>query len=187
MQSASSAGVVLGEDVRASAPARVLYRPDIDGLRAISVLAVILFHSAVPGFGGGYVGVDVFFVISGYLITQVLMASPEHSVGDRLRDSTFAVAGGSCRHCSRRCSRRCGRMLAVSAQRLVALRRLLSATSLFVGNVVAWRSGGYFEIHDPSFNPLAHLWSLAVEEQFYIVFPLFFWRAARLETAGSSR
>src|SRR4051794_23563682 len=67
MASASSTGIVPGEEARASAPARVSYRPDIDGLRAISVLAVILFHSAVSGFSGGYVGVDVFFVISGLL------------------------------------------------------------------------------------------------------------------------
>jgi len=97
--SAASAGAVLGQEVRASVSARVRYRPDIDGLRAISVLAVILFHGAVPGFSGGYVGVDVFFVISGYLITQVLMASPERTLGSRLR-SMCGVADGSCPRCS---------------------------------------------------------------------------------------
>jgi peptidoglycan/LPS O-acetylase OafA/YrhL len=174
MQSASSAGVVVREEVRASTAARIAYRPDIDGLRAISVLAVILFHSAVPGFSGGYVGVDVFFVISGYLITQVLMVSPERSLGGRLRE--FYV-------------RRCRRILPALLVMLVAtvavacwlflpgdlphFGAVLGATSVFAGNVVAWQSGGYFEMHDP-FNPLAHLWSLAVEEQFYIVFPLFF-------------
>ena len=167
--------VALGEEVRAGTSARILYRPDIDGLRAISVLAVILFHSAVPGFAGGYVGVDVFFVISGYLITQVLMAAPERSLGGRLRE--FYV-------------RRCRRILPALLVMLVAtvavacwlflpgdlphFGAVLSATSVFAGNVVAWQSGGYFEMHDPSFNPLAHLWSLAVEEQFYIVFPLIF-------------
>ena len=108
MQSVSSAGIALGAEVRASTSARVTYRPDIDGLRAISVLAVILFHSAVPGFTGGYVGVDVFFVISGYLITQVLMASPERSVGGRLRD--FYV-------------RRCRRILPALLAMLLARRR----------------------------------------------------------------
>jgi peptidoglycan/LPS O-acetylase OafA/YrhL len=174
MQSVSSAGIALGAEVRASTSARVTYRPDIDGLRAISVLAVILFHSAVPGFTGGYVGVDVFFVISGYLITQVLMASPERSVGGRLRD--FYV---------RRCRRILPALLAMllataplacwlfQPSDLAHFGTLLGATSLFAGNVVAWRSGGYFALENP-FNPLAHLWSLAVEEQFYIFFPLLF-------------
>ncbi len=174
MQSANSVRVVLAcEEVQASIPGRILYRPDIDGLRAISVLAVILFHGAVPGFAGGYVGVDVFFVISGYLITQVLMASPERSLGGRLRE--FYV-------------RRCRRILpALIVMLLVTVPfacwlflpsdlarfgTLLGATSVFAGNVIAWRSGGYFDLHP--FNPLAHLWSLAVEEQFYIVFPLVF-------------
>jgi peptidoglycan/LPS O-acetylase OafA/YrhL len=174
MQSASSTSVAVGEEVRASTSSRVTYRPDIDGLRAISVLVVILFHSGVPGFAGGYVGVDVFFVISGYLITQVLMASPERTLGDKLRD--FYV-------------RRCRRILPALLATLLAtvpiaywlflpndLSRfgtLLGATSVFAGNVVEWRSGGYFELENP-FNPLAHLWSLAVEEQFYIFFPLLF-------------
>ena len=171
-QSVTSAAAVPGEEIRAGAPARVRYRPDVDGLRAISVLSVILFHAAVPGFAGGYVGVDVFFVISGYLITQVLMASPERGLGERLRE--FYV-------------RRCRRILpALLAMLLVTVPvawwlflpgdlarfgTLLGATSVFAGNFVAWRTGGYFELQNP-FNPLAHLWSLAVEEQFYIVFPL---------------
>src|SRR5262245_19656091 len=66
-------------------PRSVPYRPDIDGLRAISVLAVIFFHAEVPGFAGGYVGVDVFFVISGYLITQVLMTPSDAGLWAQLR------------------------------------------------------------------------------------------------------
>ena len=171
--SAASAGAVLGQEVRASVSARVRYRPDIDGLRAISVLAVILFHGAVPGFSGGYVGVDVFFVISGYLITQVLMASRERTLGGRLRE--FYV-------------RRCRRILpALLVMLLLAVPvaywlflpadlarfgALLGGASVFAGNVVGWQTGGYFGVHP--FDPLTHLWSLAVEEQFYIVFPLVF-------------
>src|SRR3954452_16267959 len=148
MQSADSAGVVLGAEVRESAPSRVLYRPDIDGLRAISELAVILFHSAVPGFTGGYVGVDVFFVISGYLITQVLMASSERSLGGRIRE--FYV-------------RRCRRILPALLVMLLATAAVacwlylpsdlssfgpqVIATALFAANVVSWRRGGYFDPH----------------------------------------
>jgi peptidoglycan/LPS O-acetylase OafA/YrhL len=172
MQSAGSAAVVLGE-VRASSPARARYRLDIDGLRAISVLAVILFHGSVPGFAGGYVGVDVFFVISGYLITQILAESPEHTLRGQLRDFY---------------ARRCRRILPALFVVLLATAplawwlllpgdlahfgSLLGSTSVFAGNVVAWRSGGYFDPHP--FDPLGHLWSLAVEEQFYVVFPLVF-------------
>jgi peptidoglycan/LPS O-acetylase OafA/YrhL len=150
------------------------YRPDIDGLRAVSVLAVILFHAKVPGFAGGYVGVDVFFVISGYLITQVLMVPSEHGFLGQLRG--FYV-------------RRCRRilpallvMLLVSA--LLAcwlflpseLRRFgthVAFASAFLSNLAVWREGGYFDVSTP-FNPLLHLWSIAVEEQFYVVFPLVF-------------
>jgi peptidoglycan/LPS O-acetylase OafA/YrhL len=137
------------------------------------VLAVILFHGAVPGFTGGYVGVDVFFVISGYLITQVLMASPERGLGGRLRE--FYV-----RRCRRILPALLVMLLATVAAAwwlylpgdLASFGTQVVATSLFAGNVVAWRRGGYFDPHP--FDPLAHVWSLAVEEQFYIVFPLVF-------------
>lgn len=169
------------------------YRPDIDGLRAISVLAVILFHADVPGFSGGYVGVDVFFVISGYLITQVLVAPSDRGLSGQLRH--FYV-------------RRCRRilpalivMLLVSTLfafwlflpgDLVRFGMLLTYTGALVSNLAVWRSGGYFDLDSPA-NPLLHLWSIAVEEQFYLVFPLVFlvsgrtfigWRRALLLGAG---
>ena len=78
-----------------SAPA---YRADIDGLRALAVAAVIFYHAAVPGFRGGFVGVDVFFVISGYLITLVLIGSQVRTTRAQLADFYGAVRGESCRH-----------------------------------------------------------------------------------------
>jgi peptidoglycan/LPS O-acetylase OafA/YrhL len=172
---APSAALPLRNAAGLAAHARAVpYRPEIDGLRGISVLAVILFHVEVPGFRGGFVGVDVFFVISGYLITQLLLAPSEKSLAGRLRD--FYV-------------RRCRRilpallvMLAVTAGfacwlflpgHLKLFGAQLSATSVFAANLVAWRNGGYFDA-ELAFSPLAHIWSIAVEEQFYIFFPLFF-------------
>ena len=72
-----------GDEVVSSRPSPV-YRPDIDGLRALSVIAVILYHAGVPGFRGGYIGVDVFFVISGYLITQQLIQPASGGIRERL-------------------------------------------------------------------------------------------------------
>jgi peptidoglycan/LPS O-acetylase OafA/YrhL len=169
----NAAAGTLRAAVRSPAAARAIaYRPDIDGLRAISVLAVILFHARVPGFAGGYVGVDVFFVISGYLITQILVAHTEHGVTRRLRD--FYV-------------RRCRRILPALLVMLVATAplacwlfppgdlasfgRQLAATAVFLGNLAMLRGTGYFDLQTP-LDPLAHLWSIGVEEQFYVVFPL---------------
>ena len=151
------------------------YRADIDGLRAISVLAVVLFHAQVPGFEGGYVGVDVFFVISGYLISQLLLAPSDLGVRGQLRD--FYV---------RRARRILPALLAmlflVAAiacwlflpDQLLHFGMQLSATSVFTANVALWREGGSYFGTKTAFNPLTHLWSIAVEEQFYVVFPVFF-------------
>jgi len=169
---------------RSSRHGSLPYRPDIDGLRAISVLAVILFHAKVPGFAGGYVGVDVFFVISGYLITQVLLAPSERSLRGQLRHFYL---------------RRCRRilpallvMLLVSASLvswlflpsdLTRFGRHLSYTLALVNNLAVWRDGGYFDLQSP-FNPLLHLWSIAVEEQFYFAFPLIFLASAAALKGG---
>ncbi len=148
------------------------YRPDIDGLRAVSVLAVILFHAKVPGFGGGFVGVDVFFVISGFLITRLFVNRPP---------------GASPLHLGEFYVRRARRILPALLLVLVAstvaalvlyvpldLRyfgRGLAWCSSMLGNFAAFRAGDYF---NPPFAslPLQHLWSIAVEEQFYLVYPL---------------
>jgi len=148
-------------------------RADIEGLRAIAVLAVLLFHAGVPGLAGGYVGVDVFFVVSGFLITSLLVTEKESS-GTISLSSFYA--------------RRVRRLLPVSA--VVAVSTLVAswiwleplrlrsvandvlAVATFSSNFVfASRGADYLQSTLPP-SPLQHYWSLAVEEQFYVVWPL---------------
>jgi peptidoglycan/LPS O-acetylase OafA/YrhL len=149
----------------------IKYRADIDGLRAIAVLAVLLFHTDVPGFTGGFVGVDVFFVISGYLITSIILKE--------IKAEQFSIA----RFYERRIRRIFPALFPVISFVLVVgaylfdanafkdLGQSIAATTLFSSNILFWRESGYFAA--PSLQkPLLHTWSLAVEEQFYIFFPL---------------
>ena len=148
-------------------------RADIEGLRAIAVLAVLLFHAGVPGLAGGYVGVDVFFVVSGFLITSLLVTEKESS-GVISLSSFYA--------------RRVRRLLPVSAVVAVAtlgaswiwleplrLRSVANdvlAVATFSSNFVfASRGADYLQSTLPP-SPLQHYWSLAVEEQFYVVWPV---------------
>ncbi|MBX3707328.1 MAG: acyltransferase [Pseudomonadales bacterium] len=147
------------------------YRPEIDGLRAVAVLPVILFHAGFAGFSGGYVGVDVFFVISGYLITGILLAE---IAGGRFSFASFY-------------ERRARRLLPALFVVMVAcvpfawawmtpdqLRdfgRSVFATTLFSSNILFWLESGYFSAAAET-KPLLHTWSLAVEEQYYLVFPI---------------
>jgi len=148
------------------------YRADIDGLRAIAVLAVIFFHADIPGFSGGFVGVDVFFVISGFLITSIILKE--------IHDGTFSIA----KFYERRIRRIFPALFPVIAFTLAVgilifdyktfkqLGQSITGTTLFVSNILFWMQSGYFD--SPSLQkPLLHTWSLAVEEQFYIFFPLF--------------
>ncbi len=154
------------------AAAHPLYRADIDGLRAIAVLAVVGFH-AFPGlFPGGFAGVDVFFVISGYLITGILLRA--HEQGSFSYLDFYA----------RRIRRIFPSLLLVLAATLVAGYFLLLADeykqlagheiagTLFYANWAFWREAGYFDVL-AEFKPLLHLWSLGVEEQFYLFWPFF--------------
>jgi peptidoglycan/LPS O-acetylase OafA/YrhL len=157
------------------------YRAEIDGLRAVAVVPVILFHAGISGFDGGFLGVDVFFVISGFLITAIITAE--------LETGRFSLA--------RFYERRARRILpALTVMMLVCLPfawmwmlpselvrfgRSLAATALFLSNVLYWRQTDYFS-PDAELNPLLHTWSLSVEEQFYILFPLILmlmWRRSR--------
>lgn len=147
------------------------HRPEVDGLRALAVLPVILFHAGFGAFSGGYVGVDVFFVISGFLITSIIT--------NELRAGRFSVIG----FYERRARRILPALFVVMALCLpaawllmlpaeaAAFGRSLVAVSVFGSNVLFWRSSGYFDLAAEE-KPLLHTWSLGVEEQFYIVFPL---------------
>jgi peptidoglycan/LPS O-acetylase OafA/YrhL len=161
--------------------APMAHRAEVDGLRALAVLPVILFHAGFSTFSGGYVGVDVFFVISGFLITSII-------VGE-LRSGRFSILA----FYERRARRILPALFVVMAVCLpaawwlmlpseaVAFGRSLIAVSLFGSNVLFWRSSGYFDLAAEE-KPLLHTWSLGVEEQFYIVFPLLVmlcWRLGR--------
>ena len=149
-------------------------RSDIDTLRGISVISVIIFHIDSLIFPNGYLGVDLFFVISGYVITKSILKS--------LKNKTFSFS----RFYLKRARRILPALLFVLLISLiVAIIILLTAdlkrfsesliSSLgFVSNFYFWLTGGYFSTND-QLKPLLHLWSLSVEEQFYLFFPIFFY------------
>ena len=146
------------------------YRRDIDGLRAIAVLLVVGYHAAPRWIPGGFVGVDVFFVISGFLITGIIV----RDVGA----GKFSFAGFYARRCRRILP---ALAIVLAAVWLIGWRTLLStefdelgrdlvAAATFTTNIVLWHQAGYFATA-AAFKPLLHLWSLGVEEQFYLVWP----------------
>ncbi len=154
------------------------YRPDIDGLRAIAILSVVAFH-AFPGFmKGGFIGVDIFFVISGYLISTIIFENLEQ---DTFNLSEFYI---------RRIKRILPALILVLvscfifgwnvlfADEFKQLGKHILAGASFVSNIVLWKEVGYFDNTAES-KPLLHLWSLGIEEQFYIIWPLLLWFAWR--------
>lgn len=147
------------------------YRPEVDGLRALAVVPVILFHAGFSWFEGGYVGVDIFFVVSGYLITSII--AEEHGSG------TFSVVNFYERR-ARRILPALFLVMGVSAvvawllmlpEQLRSFGLSFSAVTVFASNVLFWLTSGYFDLAAEE-KPLLHTWSLGVEEQYYIVFPL---------------
>ena len=151
--------------------ARAPYRPDIDGLRALAVIAVLFYHAGIAGFQGGYIGVDVFFVISGYLITQLLMVVPAGPASSWLalfyERRARRILPALLFTCA--VTAIAGWWLLLPAE-LVYLGKDLAAAPLLLSNVAAWSAGGYFAA--TLAGPLRHLWSIAVEEQFYLLYPL---------------
>ena len=150
------------------------YRSDIDGLRAIAVLAVVIFHAFPDALPGGFVGVDIFFVISGYLIGSILLV--------QLSEDRFSFLD----FYARRIKRIFPSLLLVLLAAYVfgwfnlidteykELGKHIAAGASFVSNFALWREAGYFDLSAES-KPLLHLWSLAVEEQFYVFWPLMLW------------
>jgi peptidoglycan/LPS O-acetylase OafA/YrhL len=158
------------------------YRSDIDGLRALAVLPVVLYHAGIPGFSGGFVGVDVFFVISGYLITGIIAREVgegrfsyidfyERRARRIMPALLFVLAVASA-----------GAWAILFPEQLRAYGVHLLATLGFVANLVFMQEIGDYFSPDAEFAPLLHMWSLGVEEQFYILFPILLALGARLGT-----
>lgn len=148
------------------------YRPEIDGLRALAVVPVILFHAGFELFSGGFVGVDVFFVISGYLITTIFI--------EEIDNQRFSIVN----FYERRARRILPALFFVMLLcipfawlwmlpfQLKGFADSLIAVCLFASNILFWSESGYFDAATEE-KPLLHTWSLAVEEQYYVLFPLF--------------
>jgi peptidoglycan/LPS O-acetylase OafA/YrhL len=155
------------------------YRPDIDGLRAVAILMVVLFHAFPARVPGGFVGVDVFFVISGFLISMIILKA--------LDAGSFTFRDFYARRTRRIFPALVVVLPLTAAAGWVALLpteytqlgKHLAAGALFLQNVALYREAGYFDVAS-ELKPLMHLWSLAVEEQFYLGYPLLLWLAARL-------
>jgi peptidoglycan/LPS O-acetylase OafA/YrhL len=155
------------------------YRPDIDGLRAIAVISVLIFHAFPEWLSGGFIGVDIFFVISGYLISHILF--------ENLESGIFSFSN----FYSRRIRRIFPALLLVLtscylagwfillANEFMQLGKHVVGGASFISNFYLWSESGYFDnIADT--KPLLHLWSLAIEEQFYLVWPFVLWLVWKL-------
>jgi len=165
-----------------SAESTSTLRLDIEGLRAVAILLVVAFHAGVPGLGGGFIGVDVFFVLSGYLITGLLCR--EYAQRGKIRLADFYA---------RRIRRLLPASCAVLIVTIIAARVFYSPleqvgyaststmTALYSSNLWFAKSGVDYLAPSADENPLLHTWSLAVEEQFYVVWPFLMLFALRLE------
>lgn len=148
------------------------YRADIDGLRAFAVLSVILFHAGLTGLSGGFVGVDIFFVISGYVIAQSILGE--------IKENKFSILSFYAKRVRRIFPALIftvlmafiGSYFILLPDYFVNFSKSISATSVFISNLFFWKDSGYFSA-DALSKPLLHTWSLSVEEQYYIFSPIF--------------
>lgn len=155
-------------------PLHIKYFPEVDGLRALAVLSVIIFHTFPDFLAGGFIGVDIFFVISGYLISTIILkqlSKEEFSFlefyGRRIRrifPSLLLVLAISCI---------IGWPILLPIE-YKNLGKYISAGAGFISNIVLWGDTGYFNKNSET-QPLLHLWTLGIEEQFYIIWPFLLW------------
>ena len=148
------------------------YRPDIDGLRCFAVVSVLLYHLQIDAFAGGFLGVDVFFVISGYLITGLILFELETTGGFRAKEfylrrlrrlfPAFAATVAGCLAIA---------VVLFTPQDLERLGGSSVSAMLGLSNLFFWQESGYFDA-SASVKPLLHTWSLSVEAQFYLVWPV---------------
>lgn len=151
-----------------------IYRPDIDGLRAVAVLSVVIFHAFPSLLPGGFIGVDIFFVMSGYLISTILLES--------LNNKKFSFFDFYLRRAKRIFPSLIVILIFCYAVgwnilfpiEFKGLSKHILGGSIFLSNIVSFLENGYFDV-SADFKPLLHLWSLGIEEQFYIVWPLVLW------------
>ena len=157
---------------------KIDFRPELNGLRALAVLAVILFHAGFNSFKGGFVGVDIFFVISGYLITYIMLVEKQAGAFSlvhfyerrvkRILPALFVVVATTLPFA----------WFLMNPHQLKEYSQSVAAVSLSLSNVLFWQQSNYFDA-EAALRPLLHTWSLGVEEQYYILFPLlflFFWK-----------
>ena len=150
------------------------YRPDIDGLRAIAVLAVIAYHVSPNWMKGGFIGVDIFFVISGYLISKIILEDLDKGVFNffnfytrrvrRIFPSLIVILSGCFIF----------GFFYLFENEYKQLGKHIAASAGFISNFILWNEAGYFD-NSAETKPLLHLWSLGIEEQFYIFWPLIVW------------
>jgi peptidoglycan/LPS O-acetylase OafA/YrhL len=162
----------------AAAGVSMNHRNDIDGLRAIAVTSVLLYHGNSTWLPGGFIGVDIFFVISGFLISSIILGGIDRG--------TFSFADFYARRVKRIFPALLVVLLAVSmvgwfslfTDEYERLGKHVAAGAAFLSNIVLWKEAGYF---DPAseLKPLLHLWSLGIEEQFYLIWPLLFFLLAK--------
>lgn len=161
----------IGAQSSVRSPAHVKYRADVDGLRAVAVVSVLLFHGGIAALSGGYVGVDVFFVISGFVIATKL--------AEEIEEQKFSIANFYVRRIRRILP---ALIFVVFGSYVAALvfflpdamedfSKSVVATATFLSNMYFWKNSGYFETTALD-RPLLHTWSLAIEEQFYILIPI---------------